>query len=361
MGCVPGRARVETASGPRAGSGVQQRHDARPRDFGSASGVIARGIIIGSDQMSRAQFPAESNAQGAFVRQAYTIRDRITADGASGFRAAPGRYHLYVSLACPWAHRAIIVRRLLGLEPVISMSVVDPVRDERGWAFREGPDHGPDPVCDFRFLSEAYLRADPSFTGRYTVPCIWDRETGRLVTNNYPDITIDFETAFAAWHRPGAPSLYPAELRSQIDEVNAVVYEDVNNGVYKAGFATTQHAYEAAVVPLFQRLDWLEERLGRQRYLIGDRVTEADIRLFTTLVRFDAVYYLHFKCNLRRLVDYPNLWGYARDLFQRPGFGETVNFDHIKRHYYLTHEHLNPTRIVPAGPVVDWRAAHGRA
>ena len=307
------------------------------------------------------QFPAETNLQGAFVRQAYTIRDRITADGSSGFRAEPGRYHLYVSLACPWAHRAIIVRRLLGLEPVISMSVVDPIRDERGWAFREGPDHGRDPICGFQFLSEAYLRTDPTFTGRYTVPCIWDRVTSRLVTNNYPDITIDFETQFTAYHRPDAPDLYPQALRATIDEINAVVYEDVNNGVYKAGFAASQPAYEAAVVPLFRRLDWLDERLAGQRYLAGDQVTEADIRLFTTLVRFDAVYFGHFKCNLRRIVDYQNLWGYARDLFQRPGFGETVNFDHIKRHYYMTHEQLNPTRIVPMGPLVDWHAPHGRS
>jgi putative glutathione S-transferase len=306
------------------------------------------------------QFPAETNAQGAFVRQAYTIRDRITADGSSGFRAEPGRYHLYVSLACPWAHRAIIVRRLLGLEPVISMSVVDPIRDERGWAFREGPDHSRDPVCDFHFLSEAYLRTNPAFKGRYTVPCIWDRVRGRLVTNNYPDITIDFETEFTAYHQPDAPDLYPEALRAAIDDINAVVYEDVNNGVYKAGFAASQQAYEAAVVPLFKRLDWLDERLAGQRYLAGDRVTEADIRLFTTLVRFDAVYFGHFKCNLRRIVDYPNLWGYARDVFQQPGFGETVNFDHIKRHYYMTHEQLNPTRIVPMGPIVDWHAPHGR-
>jgi putative glutathione S-transferase len=298
---------------------------------------------------STAQFPAETGADGAFVRQRYSIRDRITADGSSGFPAEAGRYHLYVSLACPWAHRAIIVRKLLGLEDVISMSVVDPIRDERGWAFREGPGHGPDPVCNFAYLSEAYLRTDPTYTGRYTVPCIWDRQTQRLVTNNYPDITIDFETQFTAFHRPGAPDLYPAPLREEIDEVSQIVYREVNNGVYRAGFATSQAAYEAAVDGLFARLDWLEERLAGQRYLVGDQLTEADIRLFTTLARFDAVYVGHFKCNLRRLVDYPNLWAYARDLYQRPGFGETVDFDHIKRHYYMTHDQLNPTRIVPKG------------
>jgi putative glutathione S-transferase len=307
-----------------------------------------------------AQFPAETGADGAFVRQRYSIRGRITADGSSGFPAEAGRYHLYVSLACPWAHRAIIVRTLLGLEDVVSMSVVDPIRDERGWAFREGAGHGPDPVCGFRFLSEAYLRTDPSYTGRYTVPCIWDREAQRLVTNNYPDITIDFETQFTAFHRPGAPDLYPQALRPEIDEISQVVYREVNNGVYRAGFATSQEAYEAAVDSLFARLDWLEARLAGQRYLVGGQLTEADIRLFTTLARFDAVYVGHFKCNLRRLVDYPSLWGYARDLYQRPGFGETVDFDHIKRHYYMTHDQLNPTRIVPKGPVMDWDAPHGR-
>lgn len=308
-----------------------------------------------------AQFAAETRADGAFVRQAYTIRDRITADGSSGFPAEPGRYHLYVSLACPWAHRAIIVRRLLGLEAVISMSVVDPIRDERGWAFRDGPGYSHDPVNGFHFLSEAYLRTDPDYTGRYTVPCLWDRVTGRLVTNNYPDITIDFETQFRAYQRPDAPDLYPEALRPEIDAINTLIYEDVNNGVYKAGFAASQDAYESAVDALFARLDWLEARLGEQRYLVGAQLTESDIRLFTTLARFDSVYFGHFKCNLRRLVDYPNLWSYARDLYQRPGFGDTVNIDHIKRHYYITHDKLNPSRIVPKGPIIDWNAPHQRA
>jgi glutathionyl-hydroquinone reductase len=307
-----------------------------------------------------AQFPSETSEAGEFVRQHYTIRDRVTADGSSGFPAEAGRYHLYLSLACPWAHRAIIVRRLLGLEEVISMSVVDPIRGERGWAFREGPGHGPDPVCGFRYLSEAYLRTDPEYTGRYTVPCLWDRATERLVTNNYPDITIDFETEFRAFHGPGAPELYPEALRAEIDEINEGIYRHVNNGVYRAGFASTQDAYETAVCALFAKLDWLEERLAEQRYLVGGRLTEADVRLFTTLARFDAVYHGHFKCNLRRLVDYPHLWAYARDLFQRPGFGDTTDFDHIKRHYYMTHEKLNPTRIVPLGPLVDWTEPHGR-
>src|SRR3954470_10323536 len=221
----------------------------------------------GIDMSLVAQVPDETNAAGAFVRQEYSIRDRITADGSSGFQAEPGRYHLYVSLACPWAHRSIIVRGLLGLESVISMSVVDPIRDERGWAFRDGPGYSHDPVNGFEFLSEAYLLTDPSYTGRYTVPCIWDRERKRLVTNNYPDITIDFETQFTAFHKPGAPDLYPAELRPEIDEVNALVYKDVNNGVYMAGFATTQRVYERAVDFLFARLDWLEERLRTRTFL----------------------------------------------------------------------------------------------
>lgn len=309
---------------------------------------------------STAQFSAETSSEGAFVRQAYTIRGRFSADGSTGFPAEAGRYHLYVCYACPWAHRAIIVRSLLGLEDVISMSAVDPIRDERGWAFRDGPGYSSDPINNFTFLSEAYLKTDPNYSGRHTVPCIWDRVSQRLVTNNYPYITLDFETEFKAFHREGAPDLYPEALREQIDEINALVYEDVNNGVYKAGFAVSQESYEQAVDALFARLDWLEERLGQQRFLVGDQITEADIRLFTTLVRFDAVYHGHFKCNLRRIVDYPNLWGYARDLYQRPGFGETVNFDHIKRHYYATHEAINPTRIVPKGPIVDWNSPHGR-
>lgn len=307
-----------------------------------------------------AQLPDETNAEGEFVRQRYTIRNRITADGSSGFKAEAGRYHLYVSLACPWANRAVIVRRLLGLENVVSLSVVDPVRDERGWAFREGAGYGPDPINGFSFLSEAYLKTDPDYTGRYTVPCLWDKETGQLVSNNYPDITIDFELAFRTFHKAGAPDLYPEALRGEIDEVSELVYQDVNDGVYKAGFAASQAAYDAAYEVLFSRLDWLEQRLATQRYLVGGQLTEADVRLFTTLARFDMVYYLHFKCNKRRLVDYPNLWGYARDLYGQPAFGESVDAEHIKRHYYLTHERLNPSGIVPQGPEIDWFEPHQR-
>lgn len=304
--------------------------------------------------------PKEQNTAGQFVRQEYIFQGRFSADGSTEYPAVPGRYHLYVSLACPWAQRAVIVRKILGLEDVISMSVVDPVRDERGWAFRDGPGHSADPVNGFQFLSEAYLASDPHYDLRVTVPCIWDRETRRLVTNNFPTITVDFETAFTAYHRPDAPDLYPESLREEIEAVALPIYHDVNNGVYRTGFATTQDAYADAFTALFDRLDWLEERLSGQRFLVGNRVTEADVRLFTTLVRFDSVYVGHFKCNLRRLVDYPNLWGYARDLLARPGFGDTTNFDHIKRHYYMTHPALNPTRIVPLGPLIDWNSPHDR-
>jgi glutathionyl-hydroquinone reductase len=300
---------------------------------------------------------APETKDGRFVRQANAFTDQITADGSSGYKAEPGRYHLYVSHACPWAHRSIIVRKLLGLTDVISMSVVDPIRDERGWAFR-----GPyaDPVNGFAFLSQAYLATDPDYAGRYTVPCLWDRQTGRLVSNDYPQLTLTMETEFTAFHAPGAPDLYPEALRAEIDELGEFLFHNVNNGVYKAGFATSQQAYEEAFDGLFAALDTLEVRLAGRRFLLGDEVTEADVRLFTTLVRFDAVYHGHFKCNLRRLVDYPNLWGYARDLYQRPGFGATTDFDHVKRHYYATHERINPTRIVPKGPAVDWLAPHDR-
>jgi len=305
------------------------------------------------------QFAAETSQRGEFIRQPYVFDGRITADGSSGYPAEPGRYHLYVSLACPWAHRAIVVRELLGLQDVISMSVVDPIRDERGWAFRDGPGYSVDPVSAFQFLSEAYLATDPNYEGRYTVPCLWDRQTNRLVSNQFWNITIDFETQFGAFSNK-AEDLYSEALRAEIDRINEEIYVDVNNGVYQTGFATTQAAYEKAFDALFARLDVLEDRLSTQRYLVGNQLTEADIRLWPTLVRFDAVYVGHFKCNLHRLVDYPNLWAYARDLYQRPAFGKTVNFDHIKRHYYGTHDQLNPSGIVPKGPEMHWDEPHRR-
>ncbi len=305
-----------------------------------------------------APFPKESDAQGAFVRQQSAFRDQISADGSSGFPAEAGRYHLYVSLACPWAHRTLIVRKLKGLEEAISLSVVDPLRDELGWRF--GPDF-PDPLDHgWTHLSQAYAATDPGFQGRVTVPTLWDTETGRVVNNESADILVMLNDAFAG---AGANSLdlYPARLRPEIDALNAWVYDDINNGVYKSGFAATQEAYEAAVRPLFAALERADERLATRRYLFGGAPTLADWRLFTTLVRFDAVYVGHFKCNLRRIVDFPNLSGYLRDLYQQPGIAETVDFDHIKRHYYLTHGSINPSGIVPVGPILDLDAPHERA
>lgn len=305
-----------------------------------------------------AQFVAskEIDASGKLVRQPNAFTGRVTADGSSGFPAEPGRYHLYVSLACPWAHRSIITRRLLGLEGAISLSVVDPVRDARGWAFTEGFE---DPINGFQFLSEAYLATDPTFAGRHTVPTLWDRGTGTILSNDYPDLALQLGQAFLS--QAAHPlDLYPEALRAEIDAINPIIFDEVNNGVYKAGFATTQPVYEEAVTTLFARLDRLEERLAGQRYLVGNQLTDADIRLFPTLVRFDAVYHGHFKCNLRRIVDYPNLWGYLRDLYKYPGVAETVNMEHIKRHYYRSHGSVNPTRIVPKGPILDFAGPHGR-
>jgi glutathionyl-hydroquinone reductase len=299
-------------------------------------------------------------AAGEFVRPAYPFQGRITADGSSGYPAVPGRYHLYISWACPWATRTAIVRELLGLEEVISLSVVDPIRDGRGWAFREGPGYSLDPVNGFALLREAYEATEPGYDGHISVPVLWDRETSRIVSNNFPDITIDLDTQFGAFAN-GAYDLYPEPLRPEIDAINAVVYENVNNGVYRSGMATTQAAYHDAVTKLFATLDELEDRLAGRRYLLGDAITEADVRLWVTLVRFDSVYHYHFKANLRRLTDYPNLWGYARDLYALPAFSGTTNFDHIKRHYFTTHPHINPTRIVPDGPLLDWDAPPDRS
>jgi putative glutathione S-transferase len=299
--------------------------------------------------MTTAQFGKETSTRGEFVRQPNRFTGRITADGSSGWKAEPGRYRLVVSLACPWAHRSIIVRRLLGLEDAISLAVVDPIRDEKGWRFTLDPDDR-DPVLKIRYLSEAYLATDSGYAGRVTVPAIVDIETGQVVTNDYPQITLDLSAQWRAFHKPDAPELYPERLRVEIDEVIEPIFRNVNNGVYRCGFATSQEAYEKAFRDLFAELDRLEERLADQRYLVGDTITEADVRLFTTLVRFDAVYHGHFKCNRNKLTELPNLWAYARDLYQTPGFGDTVDFDHIKRHYYATHHQINPTGIVPLGP-----------
>jgi len=300
------------------------------------------------------------NPSGDFRRDARYISTRITADGRDGFPVEPGRYRLVVSRACPWANRAIIVRRLLGLEAALPMAVAGPTHDERSWTFDLDPG-GRDPVLGIRRLEEAYLARDPGYDKGVTVPAMVDVTTGQVVTNDYPRITLDLSTEWRDHHRPGAPDLYPEALRDQIDEVMDLVFRDVNNGVYRCGFAGTQDAYEKAYRRLFDRLDWLSERLEGQRYLVGDTVTETDVRLFTTLVRFDAVYHGHFKCNRHKLTELPVLWAYARDLFQTPGFGDTVDFDHVKRHYYEVHTDINPTRIVPAGPDLGgWLAPHGR-
>jgi putative glutathione S-transferase len=306
----------------------------------------------------QAQFPGEQ-AEGRFIRQPDAFRGWISADGSSGLPAESGRYHLYVSLACPWAHRTILVRMFAGLEDAIGMTVVDPIRDERGWAFREGRGFSADPINGFRFLSEAYAATDPSFRGRVTVPVLWDTATRRIVSNSDDDIMRMFETEFGALARRKI-DLYPARLREQIDELNERIFETLNDGVYRAGFATTQEAYEAAAYRVFAMLDELEGRLAGRRFLFGGEPVETDWRLFVTLVRFDVVYNGHFKCNLRRIADYANVFGYLRDLYQVRGVAGTVNFDHIKRHYYCTHDDINPTRIVPIGPAQDLTVAHGR-
>ena len=297
-----------------------------------------------------------SKTAGEFIRADSQFRDVVTANGASGYPAEAGRYHLYVSLACPWAHRTIIYRKLKQLEDVISMSVVDPVITEGGWAFR---DDFTDAVNSFAFLREAYTRTKPDYSGRVTVPVLWDKRTRRIVNNESAEIIRMLNSEFNAFTSVKT-DFYPAALRQEIDEVNAFVYERINNGVYKAGFAGSQRVYESAITRLFGALDEIETRLGQSRYLVGDTLTEADWRLFTTLIRFDAVYVTHFKCNLRRIEDYPNLSNYLRDLYQVPGVAATVDFDHIKRHYFLSHRHLNPSGLVPKGPLLEYNAPHDR-
>ena len=299
----------------------------------------------------------ETDERGAFVRQQSAFRNWVKADGSTEFPPEAGRYHLYVSLACPWASRAIIYRKLKGLEDAIPMTIVDPVRDAKGWRFF---DDDPDPVNGFEYLSQAYELTEPGFSDRVTVPLLWDTKTNRAVNNESSEIIRMLNSEFNELAENRELDLYPEELRGEIDEINERVYNSVNNGVYRAGFATTQEAYEEAFDELFETLDWLDGLLAERRFLTGDEITEADWRLFVTLVRFDPVYVGHFKCNLRRIADYPNLSGYLRDLYQRPGIAETVNIDHIKRHYYMTHPQINPTGVVPKGPELDLEAPHGR-
>ena len=305
------------------------------------------------------------STNGRFVRKAPQFRNWVTADGAAGpsgkggFKAEPGRYHLYVSLACPWAHRTLIVRALKGLEKMISVSVVHWYMAENGWTFDVGDGVVPDTVNGAQFLHQVYTKAKPDYSGRVTVPVLWDKQTKTIVSNESPEIIRMFNAAF---DEVGAVQgdYYPEHLRSEIDALNDRIYTTVNNGVYRCGFATTQAAYEEAITPLFDTLDWLEDILSRKRYLTGGQITEADWRLFTTLIRFDPVYVGHFKCNIRRIADYPNLSNYLRDLYQQPGIAGTVNMEHIKRHYYESHTSINPSRVVPLGPDIDFSIPHNR-
>jgi putative glutathione S-transferase len=321
------------------------------------------GLLI--DGVWRDQWYDTKSTAGRFVRQESAFRNWITPDGRpgptgeGGFSAEAGRYHLYVSLACPWASRTLILRKLKRLEDAIDVSIVHWHMGENGWEFREGPGATGDRLHGSRHLHEIYTRAKPDYSGRVTVPVLWDKERGTIVNNESAEIVRMLNSAFDGAGADG-PDFFPEPIRAEIDAINARVYDSVNNGVYKAGFATSQEAYEEAVLALFATLDELEERLGTQRYLTGDRLTEADWRLFTTLVRFDAVYVGHFKCNLKRLVDHPNLWAYTRELYQVPGVAETVNFQHIKNHYYGSHRTINPTGIVPLGPKIDFEEPHGR-
>jgi glutathionyl-hydroquinone reductase len=297
---------------------------------------------------------------GEFVRDTRYLDGRITVDGRDGWPVTAGKYRLVVARGCPWANRTMIVRRLLGLEPALSMGICGPEHDWRSWTFDLDPEER-DPVLGIHWLREAYEKAVPGYDRGVTVPAIVDVLSGAVVTADFRQITLDLESEWAAYHRPGAPDLYPDKRRDEIEKVAALVYEDLNNGVYRCGFATTQAAYEEAYAKLFARLDWLEDRLATRRYLCGDTITEADIRLWPTLVRFDAVYHGHFKCNRNKITEMPVLWAYARDLFQTPGFGDTIDFEQTKQHYYRVHTSLNPTQIVPAGPDLSgWATPHGR-
>ncbi|HVE31775.1 MAG TPA: glutathione S-transferase C-terminal domain-containing protein [Mycobacteriales bacterium] len=305
--------------------------------------------------MARTEAP-----QGQFTRDSRYITTRITADGRDGYPVEPGRYRLVVSRACPWASRAVVVRRLLGLEHVLSMGICGPTHDERSWTF-DLDRGGRDPVLGIERLQEAYLARFPDYDKGVTVPAMVDVPTGQVVTNDFPTITRDLFFVWRPYHRDGAPDLWPAAARAELEEVMDRVYTELNNGVYRCGFASSQEAYDSAYERLFDTLDWLSDRLADRRYLLGDTITEADVRLFTTLVRFDAVYHGHFKCNRQKLTELPVLWAYARDLFGTPGFGDTVDFDHIKRHYYEVHRTINPSGIVPRGPeLASWLQPHGR-
>ncbi len=317
---------------------------------------MALGQLVEGKWVSKRE---QEDSKGRFLRPSTTFRDRITADGSSGFKAEAGRYHLYISWACPWANRTAILRTLKGLEDVISLSVVDPVMGDEGWVFSNYPGAIPDTVNGTQYVRDVYLKAEPNYTGRVTVPILWDKATNTIVNNESRDIIRMLDTEFGDLAKSDA-DFYPEDLREAIDKTIDAIYQPINNGVYRAGFATKQEAYEEAVTELFEALDYWEGVLEKQRYLCGDRITEADWCMFTTLFRFDAVYYVHFKCNLRHIYEYPNLWNYLKDLYQQPGVKETCNLEHIKLHYYKSHPNVNPHGIVPKGPILDFNSPHDR-
>ena len=318
--------------------------------------------------MASSHLPSEQTDAGEFQRQEDAFREWISNDGSTSYPAAAGRYHLYVSLACPWASRTIIFRKLKGLEDAVGMTIVDPIRDEKGWALRNPSNKWPpdesfestDPINGFHYLSEAYAATDPSFDGRVTVPVLWDKQTKKIVNNCEDDICPMFNNVFNDFAKNKEVDLFPKDIEAEHSKLCDFLYDNINNGVYKAGFATHQRPYEISCQKLFDALDEMEKRLSKSRYLFGKGIVEADWRFFCTLIRFDVVYHGHFKCNLRRIIDYPNLQGYLLDLYQQPRISETVSVDHIKRHYYMTHEEINPTRIVPLGPIVDLTRPHHR-
>jgi len=314
------------------------------------------GLLINGTWSNQWYTPDE---KGRFIRSEAKFRHRITADGSSGYKAEAGRYHLYVSHACPWSTRTVILRKLKGLENVIGLSVVDPFMGDDGWFFSDGPGCVPDSVNHKQFLYEIYTSAIPDYTGRVTVPVLWDKQTGTIVSNESREIIRMLDTEFEAFAE-NEVTFRPAGLEAEIDKTIEAIYQPINNGVYRAGFSTTQEAYEEAVTELFAALDYWESVLGEQRYLVGDVITEADWCLFATLYRFDSVYFHHFKCNLRRIQDYPNLWNYTRELYQYPGVADVCLMGHVKNHYYRSHPMINPTRIVPVGPIIDFNKAHDR-
>jgi putative glutathione S-transferase len=303
----------------------------------------------------------QTDEKGSFQRNPTTFRDRVTADGSSGFKAEADRYHLYVSYACPWAHRTLIMRQLKGLEDAISLSVVDPYMGEMGWQFSEAAGASADPLFNAGYLQEIYVKADPQYTGRVTVPVLWDKQDNTIVNNESREILRMFDCEFNAIAKYPERDFYPKALRPQIEDAIDAIYNPINNGVYRAGFAQSQAAYEEAVTELFEQLDRWEKVLSQQRYLCGDRITEADWCMFTTLLRFDVVYYVHFKCNIRHIFQYTNLWNYLKDLYQQPGVEATCNFDHIKQHYYRSHPFINPSCLVPKGPEINFNESHNRA